>query len=141
MNKVSLIIPVYNETKTVSTVIDKVLKLEFDKELIIINDGSTDDTSHILEKYENNPIIRIYHHTKNRGKGAAIRTGLKYVKGDIVAIQDADLESDPNDLHYLIKLFEIDKINVVYGSRFLTKTKSFKRTTFFIKEISVNYSP
>ncbi len=117
--KVSIIIPVYNEEKTVGQIIKKVQKLPFEKEILVINDGSTDNTLELLKRL-NPKSIKLLSHRKNCGKGAAIRTGLKKAKGEIIVIQDADLEYLPKDLPKLVKPIIKDKADVVYGSRFLT---------------------
>ncbi len=116
----SIIIPVYNEENFIEKVLNKVLELPVSKEIIVVNDASTDKTAEILKKFEKNPVINIIHHEKNRGKGAAIRTGLSYVKGKIVAIQDADLEYEPKELLMLIRPILERDADVVYGSRFIT---------------------
>ncbi len=121
--KLSVIIPVYNEEKTVLQLIDKVKAVALDKEIIIINDSSTDGTKEILDRISNENI-KIISYSQNLGKGAAIRTALPYITGDIVIIQDADLEYDPNDYHKLIAPILNGQAEVVYGSRILNKSKS-----------------
>lgn len=118
--KLSIIIPVYNEEKTIKKLLEKVkqVKLPLKKEIIVINDGSSDNSFEILKNFKN---IRLTSHEKNKGKGAAIKTGLKYCTGDIIIIQDADLEYDPNQIPYLIKPILENKTEIVYGSRFLRK--------------------
>jgi len=121
--KLSIIIPVYNEVNTIREIINRVDAVELDKEIIIVDDCSTDGTREITEDIKNNEKfnsdLRVVHHSKNQGKGAAIRTGINYTTGDIVIIQDADLEYDPEDYHILIKPIIEGKADVVYGSRFL----------------------
>jgi len=119
--KLSIVIPCFNEEKTISKVIDKILKLsEIDKEIIIINDGSTDNTRKILDDLKNrSQIISIHNHDKNEGKGAALKTGFGKSNGDIILVQDADLEYDPNDYHKLIQPFYKTDAQIVYGSRFM----------------------
>lgn len=125
--KVSVIIPVYNEENTLEAIIDKVRSVDLDKEIIIINDGSTDESKEILDKIRDENI-KVMHHSQNLGKGAAIRTALRYVTGDIVIIQDADLEYDPNDYFKLIAPILNGEAEVVYGSRELNRTrKSYLR--------------
>ncbi len=117
--KLSIIMPVYNEENTIKQIIKEVLAVDIDKEIIIVDDNSKDNTRKIIEEEINGDnIIKIYH-SKNLGKGAAIRTGIKAVSGDIVIIQDADREYDPRDYHNLIKPILEDRCDVVYGSRFL----------------------
>ncbi len=118
--KLSVLIPVYNEERTLETIIDRVQATPHEKELVIVDDCSVDTTPELLaalaERYDN---IRIHRHEKNRGKGAALATGLKHFTGDLVLIQDADLEYDPADYEALLKPIQEGKADVVYGSRFL----------------------
>ena len=127
--KLSIIMPVYNEEKTIEKIVSRVqiVKIKnIKKEIIIINDCSKDKTSEklkkIIKKYKN---VKIFSHKINQGKGAAIRTGLKYFTGDIVVIQDGALEYNPQDFKRLIKPILEGKTKVVYGSRFLGKIKGF----------------
>lgn len=116
--KVSVIIPCFNEKDTITKIIEKVENASvLLKEIIIVDDLSTDGTREILENI-NNPIIKIYFHTKNQGKGASLRTGFSKVSGDICIIQDADLEYDPSEYPKLIKPIIDNKADVVFGSRF-----------------------
>lgn len=112
----SVIIPVYNEKKTILMVIDRIQKVNINKELIIVDDGSDDGTREILKSVDESNTKVIYLPI-NMGKGAAIRFGLEHVQGDIVIIQDADLEYDPDDYHKLIKPIISEKAQVVYGKR------------------------
>lgn len=122
--KVSVIIPVYNEEKTVAQIVKRVGKLPFEKELLIVDDGSTDGTGKVLKKLKGNEIGLCFHR-KNRGKGAAIRTGLKKATGKIIVIQDADLEYSPEELPKLIEPIHKDEADVVYGSRFINVKHPF----------------
>jgi len=116
--QVSVIIPCFNEKDTITKIIEKVENTSvLLKEIIIVDDLSTDGTREILEKI-NNPIIKIFFHTKNQGKGASLRTGFSKVNGDICIIQDADLEYDPSEYPILIKPIIENKADVVFGSRF-----------------------
>jgi glycosyltransferase involved in cell wall biosynthesis len=117
--KLSVIIPVYNEKDTIKEIIAKVQSEKTEKEIIIIDDKSTDGTRKILQEMAGKPGLKILYHDKNRGKGAALRTGFKAVAGDIVIIQDADLEYDPAEYSKLVAPIIEDKADVVYGSRFL----------------------
>ena len=119
----SVIIPVYNEKSTIAEVIEKVISVDLPikKEIIVVDDGSTDGTVEILQNTQNS-FTNIHLAPVNAGKGAAIRIGLTLVTGDIILIQDADLELDPNEYARLIKPIMDGETSVVYGSRFLKKT-------------------
>lgn len=124
--RLSVIIPVYNEAATVARVVERVQAVEIDgveKEIIFVNDGSTDGTDAVLTELAARwpGSLRIVHHEQNRGKGAAIRTALEHVTGDVVIIQDADLEYDPQDYHDLLAPFMDPAVQVVYGSRNLRR--------------------
>ncbi len=115
--KLTIIIPVYNERKTINKIIAKVQRLPLDKEIIIIDDKSFDGTDKILKKYKSRENFRIFYHKQNLGKGSAVRTGLSKARGEVVVVQDADLEYNPQDLCKLIKPIRQGKARVVYGSR------------------------
>jgi len=119
--KLSVIIPVYNESKTVDTIIERVKKAPAElQEIIVVDDGSTDGTRDILAKhYANDALVRVILHPHNRGKGAALRTGFAQAKGDLVIVQDADLEYDPDEYPVLIAPIAEGKADVVFGSRFM----------------------
>ena len=118
--KISVVMPVFNEKNTMLEVIDRVKKVSIDKEIIIVDDCSSDGTQEILRKVSNDyKDIKVLFHEKNQGKGAALRTGFKHVQGDIVIIQDADLEYDPEEYHEIIVPIIDGRADVVYGSRFL----------------------
>ena len=129
----SIIIPVYNEKKYITPLLNKLINLkEIKKQIIIVDDGSQDGTSDILKNnfIKSKFINKIIFHKKNIGKGAAIKSAQKYVQGDYVAIQDADLEYDPKDLIKIYRYIKENKLNVVYGSRVLNKDK-FQNTKNF----------
>ncbi len=113
----SVVIPVYNEKGTILDIIERVLRLAFVKEVIVIDDGSTDGTAELLKSSSFDDRIQLFFHERNRGKGAALRTGFSHVSGDIVVIQDADLEYDPNEFAAMIKPISDGFADVVYGSR------------------------
>lgn len=116
--KLSVVIPVFNEAATIETVIRTVMASPYDKEVIVVDDGSHDGTREILARLSRNGLKIIYHE-ENQGKGAALRTGFREVTGDFVIIQDADLEYDPADYPKLLKPLLDGRADVVYGSRFI----------------------
>jgi glycosyltransferase involved in cell wall biosynthesis len=121
--KVSIVIPVFNEASTIRQVLERVRQSTIEKEIIVVDDGSTDGSREILAK-ETDPGTRVFIHAENHGKGAAIRTGLQHATGDYVLIQDADLEYDPGDYESLLRPILRGKATVVYGSRFLGEHKA-----------------
>src|SRR3989344_1302583 len=132
MKKVSIIIPVYNEAATIDRIIPRVLAAStpgWKKEVIVVDDGSSDGTSAKLAKW--NRRCHVILQKKNQGKGASVSAGLIHTKGDVVLIQDADLEYDPTDYPKLLAPFDHSEVNVVYGSRFLGPHLS----TMFVYEL------
>src|SRR6186997_1513910 len=119
--KLSVVVPIYNERDTVRTILSRVLATPHEKEVILVDDGSTDGTRQVLAEIEAErlPGVRVIYHEANQGKGGALRTGFAAVSGDIVLIQDADLEYTPDDYPVLIKPILDGKADVVFGSRFL----------------------
>lgn len=111
--------PVYNEIRTIDEIVKRVQAVDVDKELVIVDDYSTDGTRDKLAEIAKAPNIKVFYHEKNKGKGAALRTGFAAVTGDIVIVQDADLEYDPKDYHVLIEPILDGRADVVFGSRFL----------------------
>jgi dolichol-phosphate mannosyltransferase len=122
--KVSFIVPVYNEERNVIEVIKRLKALPIEKEIVVIDDGSFDTTPQLLTQFRDDPEIVIHLSQLNFGKGTAIRVGLKYATGDIVAIQDGDLEYDVGDYLRIIEKFSNPNVNVVYGSRFAGSIRS-----------------
>ncbi len=127
--QLAIVMPVYNERATIEEILRRVHHVGLAQEIIIVDDGSTDGTREILQRIiPNYPEAKLILHERNRGKGAAIRTGLAEVNSELVLIQDADLEYDPREVPSLIKPLEEDVADVVYGSRFLGGPR---RTTMF----------
>lgn len=118
---ISIVVPVYNEARTVAAVIERLIAIDLPapREILVVNDGSTDGTREVLDRITQRPELRIIHAEKNGGKGSAIRIGFARATGSVVAIQDADLELDPAQLADLVKPILDGKTRVVYGSRFL----------------------
>lgn len=117
--KVSIIVPAYNEMDTIEAVLARLVALPLDKEIIAVDDASTDGTREYLEKVAKEGKVKVLFHPENRGKGAAIRTALAQVTGEVVAIQDADLEYVPEEIPKLLEPIERQGADAVYGSRFL----------------------
>jgi glycosyltransferase involved in cell wall biosynthesis len=117
MPLLSVIVPVYNEAKTIRQILEKINAVPIDKEIIAVNDGSADGTEKILNeiKYSN---LKVIHHSSNRGKGAAFLSGLAHAKGEYVIIQDADLEYDPNDYLKIMQALKLYKADIILGARF-----------------------
>jgi len=118
--KLSLVIPVYNEEVTLEKVLDKILNadLGIQKELIVIDDASTDRTAQILQLFANDSSIRIFKNDENLGKSLTVEKGIKLTSGDLVVIHDADMEYNPEDLKEFIKIFNEKDVDIVYGNRF-----------------------
>ena len=116
--KLSVIIPAYNEEATIETLVNSVLEVDFEKEIIIVDDASTDGTAEKINQLVQRADIKSFTHKKNQGKGAALRTGFQAITGDVVIIQDADLEYDPKEYGKLLQPILDGKADVVFGSRF-----------------------
>lgn len=116
---ISSIIPVFNEKQTIEEIVRRVKAVNKVNEIVIVDDGSTDGTREILTQYKDDPVVKVFLHEKNQGKGAAVRTGIDSATGEVLLIQDADLEYDPRDYAALLKPIEEGIAEVVYGSRFL----------------------
>jgi glycosyltransferase involved in cell wall biosynthesis len=117
--KITILIPIYNEIHTIREILNRVQAQNLAEEIILVDDGSTDGTRDILSEYDGQHPFRVVLHEVNQGKGAAVRTGLDHARGDVILIQDADLEYDPRDYPALLKPIEEGVADVVYGSRFL----------------------
>ena len=131
--KLSIIIPVYNEEKSLEEIVDRVYSVkinDIEKEIIISNDGSSDHTGEVIEKLHNKyPDLISFHSRINLGKGAAVRQGLAICTGEVITIQDADLELDPNDYPKMLSPLLEHKADIVYGSRFLESSVKLKLTS------------
>lgn len=118
MPLLSVIVPAYNESGTIRQIIEKIQSVEIDKEIVAVDNGSTDETGRILRNLRMNNL-KVIHHTTNRGKGSAVLTGIAHASGDYLLIQDADLEYDPRDYPRLIEPLLNNKADMVLGARFL----------------------
>ncbi len=118
--RLSVIMPCYNEADSLPDILNKVRAITIDKEIIVIDDCSSDDSPNVLaNEQRNDPNLRVVRHERNRGKGAAVRTGIAAATGDVIIVQDADLEYDPNDFYAVLKPIFEGRVGVVYGSRFM----------------------
>ena len=138
MTKISIVIPCYNEAKTIKEIIHKVTKFEdYEKEIIVIDDGSSDETKSFLKNDLRNSINILILNEKNYGKGYSVRKGIQAATGDIILIQDADLEYDPSDYNKIIKPIINDDADVVYGSRFTGSAE--KRVLNYWHKVANNF--
>ena len=137
--KVSIVIPVYNERNALDQVMARVLAAPLPdgmtREVIIVDDGSTDGTTQLLEKYYGQPLVVVHHSPVNFGKGAALRIGITKATGDFILIQDGDLEYDPNDYRKVLQPLAEGKAAVVYGSRFRGDLKGMKFANWLANKI------
>jgi glycosyltransferase involved in cell wall biosynthesis len=117
--KLTVLMPVYNEIDTIEEIIKRVQATGLADEILLVDDGSVDGTRDILKELDGQDAIKVFYHERNQGKGAAVRTGIKNATGDVLLIQDADLEYDPRDYPKLLQPLEEGMADVVYGSRFL----------------------
>ncbi|MCA8972218.1 MAG: glycosyltransferase family 2 protein [Planctomycetes bacterium] len=117
----SVVIPVFNEETTLEAIVERVRTVDLPKEILLVDDGSTDASPEILARLESIDGVRVFRHDRNRGKGAALKTGFAEAKGNVVIIQDADMEYDPHDYPALLRPILEGRADVVYGSRFLVR--------------------
>ncbi len=117
--KLSVIIPVYNEVTTLKKILDKVEAVDLNKEIILVDDSSSDGSTKLLKDLQKEHGYKVVYHKENQGKGAALRSGFEHATGDYVIVQDADLEYEPQEYHVLLKELEKSDAEVVYGSRFM----------------------
>ena len=129
--RLSVLMPVYNEGRTIREIIRRVQEAPYEKEIIIVDDGSTDGTREILQnEYQDRDNIVVLYHQKNRGKGAALRTAIPHATGQVTIVQDGDLEYDPNDFPLLVEIIRAGYSDVVYGSRYLSEKNPLPLTKF-----------
>lgn len=136
---VSVIVPVYNEVGTVDELLRRVVEAPNPKkQIIVVNDGSSDGTGDRLRTWEGVPNVTVLHHERNRGKGAAVRTGLAHAKGEVTIIQDADLEYDPNDIPKVVEPILRGEVDAVYGSRYLAPNPGLRWSRFRCAVVLLN---
>jgi glycosyltransferase involved in cell wall biosynthesis len=124
--KLSVVIPIYNERESLAELLARVREVDLEKEIICVDDYSTDGTREILAEEAKRGDLVVIEHPVNRGKGAAVQSGLRAITGDVVVIQDADLEYDPQDYHTLLRPIITGRAKVVYGSRFLGEHRAMR---------------
>ena len=137
--KVSIILPVYNEFPTLPLVLQRVLQAPLpdgcEREVIVVDDGSTDGTTELLKQYNSSDVVAVHHSVVNFGKGAAVRVGIAKATGEVVLIQDGDLEYDPNDYPKILAPLVCGAADVVYGSRFLVGVRGMKKANWVANKI------
>jgi glycosyltransferase involved in cell wall biosynthesis len=137
--KLSVIVPAYNEATTIEALLRQVLEMDIEMEVVVVDDGSTDGTPEVLKSFESEPRVVVIAHERNCGKGKAIRTGIAHVTGDVVLIQDADLEYDPKDYEPILREFDDPDVSVVYGSRRLMKSNRMSSLSFFLGGVTLTW--
>jgi len=135
--RLSVLLPAYNEADTIAEIIRRIIATGLDPEIIVVDDGSTDDTAAIVEELAADRPIKLVRLERNRGKGAAVRAGIPHAKGDIVIIQDGDLEYDPEDYHAILSEFDDPDVRVVYGSRRLRRDNPMSSPVFYMGGVSL----
>ena len=134
----SVLVPAYNEERTIRELLSRVEAAPYTKQIIVVDDGSTDGTGVILSEYAGRSGYTIVRHDRNRGKGAAIRTAIAHAQGQVCIIQDADLEYDPGEYPLLVEIIRKGYGDVVYGSRYIGKKNDLPATRFKIGVLSLN---
>ena len=143
--KLSIILPVYNESKTLKKLMNQVLKtkISIDKEIILIESNSTDGTRKIVKTYEKHPLCKVYYQDRPQGKGNALKEGFKHATGDIILIQDGDLEYDPNEYQKLIQPILDGKADFILGSRHLSvnthRVRKLEKTPFYAELLNFGH--
>ncbi len=134
--KISILVPVYNEAKTIMDVLSMLAHLEIDKEILVVDDCSTDGTREMLKDNFSggNDLVRIFYHAKNRGKGAALRTALEHAGGDYCVVQDGDLEYSPQDIVEMARVAEKTGADAIFGSRFYNTWRSTNPAHFAVNK-------
>jgi len=130
--KLSIIIPCYNEEETIGALLEKVRQVPVEKEIIVVNDGSNDRSPEIIREFAIRENLRLIDHPRNYGKGRAFKSGLKVATGEVIIVQDADLEYDPQDFIPILDKFKLDGANVVYGSRNLNKENRHSYLRYYL---------
>jgi len=137
--KISILVPVYNEFLTLPLVIQRVLAAPLpagcEREIVIVDDGSTDGTTELLDQYKDSPLVVVHHSIVNLGKGAALRIGIAKSTGDVLLVQDGDLEYDPKDYVKILEPLVDGRAQVVYGSRFLASVRGMKKRNWLANKI------
>ncbi|MEO0258013.1 MAG: glycosyltransferase family 2 protein [candidate division WOR-3 bacterium] len=138
--KLSVIIPCYNERQTIEEIIRRVESVNIDKEIIVVDDGSTDGTREILRRItKEKPHVKVIFHEKNQGKGGAVRTGVQHATGDYIIIQDADFEYFPEDYPHLLEPIEKKEAEIVFGSRILNKNNPKGSIFYYLGRVSITW--
>jgi len=135
----SVLIPAFNEERTIRELLSRVEAAPYEKQIIVVDDGSTDKTSEIISEYEDLPGYLVLRHDRNRGKGAAIRTAISHADGHVCIVQDADLEYDPDDYPLLVEIIRRGYSDVVYGSRYVSGKNDLPFTKFKVGVLFLNF--
>jgi glycosyltransferase involved in cell wall biosynthesis len=134
----SVLVPAYNEKRTIRELLSRVEAAPYKKQIIVVDDGSTDGTSEILSEYADRSGYTVLRHDRNRGKGAALRTAIAHAQGQVCIVQDADLEYDPNDYPLLVEIIRKGYSDVVYGSRYISEKNDLPFTKFKVRVLPLD---